>query len=291
MSIMKLYGKHTQTVVNKIIDAFKHPQQLPKVLAPIFIHADEDSPCRKWSMYNQLLVALAGTVDARGIKQWKSVGRSIKRGSKAIWILAPMTKRIPTKQDSNGEDNEEKRTVILGFRSISVFAVEDTEGEPLPEADPSQKAWMDQLPLLEVAEQWQIKVDAIPLGKENCLGYYAHNNTLDYEKIVLGVENLSTWCHELIHAADKRLGGLKEKKWHREVVAELGGAVLLQLLGRDHDADLGGAYDYIQSYAMQEKMDPVRACILTLNRTCDCVDLILNAAKQIQVQSPLAVSA
>ena len=290
MSIMKLYGKQTQSVVNKIIDAFKHPEQLPKALAPIFIHADEDSPCRKWSMYNQLLVALSGTSDARGIKQWKSVGRSIKRGSKAIWILAPMTKRIPTK-DSTGEDNDEKRTVILGFRSIPVFAVENTEGEKLPEKDPSQNNWLQNLPLLEVAEEWKIKIDAISLGKDNCLGYYAHNNTLDYEKIVLGVENLSTWCHELIHAADKRLGGLKEKKWHREVVAELGGAVLLQLLGKDVDADLGGAYDYIQSYAMQEKMDPVRACILTINRTCDCVNLILDTAKQIQVQSPLAVNA
>jgi len=95
------------------------------------------------------------------------------------------------------------------------------------------------------------------------------NNTLDYEKIVLGVENLSTWCHELIHVTDKRLGRLIEKKNHREVVAKLGGAVLLQLLGRYHDADLGGAYDYIQTYAMHEKMDPVQACILTLNRTCD----------------------
>ena len=40
----------------------------------------------------------------------------------------------------------------------------------------------------------------------------------------------------------------------------MGGTVLLQLLGKEVDADLGGAYDYIQTYAQQEKMDPIRDC-------------------------------
>ena len=42
--------------------------------------------------------------------------------------------------------------------------------------------------------------------------------------IALGVENLSTWAHEFIHAADDRLGHLTEngQHWRAEAVAELG---------------------------------------------------------------------
>ena len=58
-----------------------------------------------------------------------------------------------------------------------------------------------------------------------------------------GVQNLSTWAHELIHAADDRLGKLGKCKVNNEVVAELGGAVLLQCLGKPVEADLGGAWN------------------------------------------------
>ena len=51
--------------------------------------------------------------------------------------------------------------------------------------------------------------------------------------IELCVKNLATWCHELVHATDDRNGSLKEKgqHWRSETVAELGGAVLLEVLG------------------------------------------------------------
>ena len=38
--------------------------------------------------WSQLVAALSGTVDARGIKQWNTVGRKVKKGSHALWILA-----------------------------------------------------------------------------------------------------------------------------------------------------------------------------------------------------------
>ena len=58
-------------------------------------------------------------------------------------------------------------------------------------------------------------------------------------------------------AADDRLGSLKEwgQHWRSETVAELGGAVLLRLLGFDHEADLGGSWCYVQRYALEEDSD------------------------------------
>ena len=272
---MKMVGKHTKEVAERIVEAFKNPEQLPKALAPVFIHRKDDKPCRQWSWHNQLVVALCGTVDARGFRQWNQVERKVKKGSKALWILAPCIKKI-TEKDDVGE--EKARQVIYGFRSIPVFAVEDTEGEPLPESDDKYDSWVKELPLLEVAEGWGIHVDTFTHHGGNPLGYYRFGSNGN-QAVMLGTENLSTWAHEMVHAADHRVGGLKEAKWHKEIVAELGGAILLECLGMTHDADLGGAFSYIQSYAQSEKKDTVKACIEVLDRVCNCVKLILDTAE------------
>ena len=272
---MKFYGKHSQDVAERIVDAFRHPERLPAALAPVFIHRDDDVPCRKWSWHNQLLVALCATVDARGIKQWNQAGRKVKKGSCAIWILAPCLKKVAEKND---QEKEKERQVVYGFRSVPVFAVEDTEGDALPEGDGKYDSWVKELPLTEVADAWGINVGTFSYQGGNPLGYYRYASNGN-QAVMLGVENLSTWAHELVHAADHRLTNLKGEKWHKEIVAELGGAVLLECLGMTHDADLGGAFSYIEQYARDAKVDTVRACIQVLDRVCNCVKLILDTAE------------
>ncbi len=43
-------------------------------------------PCSKWSMLNRTLVFISGTMDARGIRQWNSVNRFIKKSTKALYV-------------------------------------------------------------------------------------------------------------------------------------------------------------------------------------------------------------
>ncbi len=271
---MKMIGKHTKAVGERIVEAFRNPEQLPKALAPVFIHRKDDKPCSRWSWHNQLVVALCGTVDARGFRQWNHVNRKVKKGAKALWILAPCVKRISEKDDA-GEDRA--RQVVYGFRSVPVFALEDTEGDPLPETDDRYDSWARELPLMEVAEAWGINVGTFSYGGGNPLGYYRYAASGN-QAVMLGVENLSTWAHELVHAADHRVTNLKGEKWHKEIVAELGGAILLECLGMTYDADLGGAFDYIERYAEEARKDTVKACIDVLDRVCNCVKLILDTA-------------
>jgi len=282
---MRAFGKHTQEVAERIVDAFKHPEQLPAALAPIFIRRQDDVPCRKWSWHNQLLVALCGTVDARGIKQWNQAGRKVKKGCSAIWILAPCVKKI-TEKDDDGRERERK--IIYGFRSVPVFASEDTEGEPLPSSDDRYDAWVQELPLMEVAKAWDITVGTYSGGDSTPLGYFRASGPS--QAVMLGVENLSTWAHEMIHAADHKLAGAQEKsdRAYKEIVAELGGAVLLECVGKSQDADLGGAYQYIQRYAEEAKKEPVRVCIEVLDRVCNCVKLILDTAEKLQEEALVA---
>ncbi len=283
---MKFYG-HAQEVGQRIVEAFQQPERLPQALAPIFIHRKDDVPCRKWSWHNQLVAALSGTTDARGFRQWDEVKRKVKKGSKAIWILAPCVKNL---KDKNDRGEEVQHRILYGFKAIPVFAVEDTEGEPLPAVDDRYDSWLQQLPLLEVAKAWDITVGTYSGSETAPLGYFQYATT--GQAVMLGVENLSTWAHEMVHAADHRLAGVNTKpdRAHKEIVAELGGAVLLECLGMSHDADLGGAYSYIQHYADETKKDVVRASIEVLDRVCNCVKLILETAETLQQQQVIVAA-
>lgn len=284
---MKLYGTHTQEAAARIVDAFRHPDRLPSALAPIFIHRNDDTPCCHWSWSNRLILALSGTTDARGLRQWANVGRHIKKGSHALWILAPCIKTLTEKND---RDEEVKKQIIFGFKSVPVFAIEDTEGNPLPEQDTLYDSWVQELPLLDVAKTWGITVGTYSGSDTTPLGYF--QSGIVGQVVMLGVENLSTWAHEMIHAADHRLADAQQKadRAHKEIVAELGGAVLLECLGMNHDADLGGAYAYIQQYAAQTGKDPVRACIDVIDRVCNCVSLVLDTAAKLQQEQAVAVA-
>ena len=278
---MKLYG-YAQSVSQRIVDTFKQPELLPTALAPIFIHRKDDIPCRKWSWHNQLIAALSGTMDARGFRQWDEVSRKVKKGSKAIWILGPCVKKV---KDRNAQGEDSERRVLYGFRAIPVFAVEDTEGEALPATDNQYDAWVQNLPLLEVAQAWGLTVGTYSGSDTTPLGYFQYGAR--GQAVMLGVENLSTWAHEMVHAADHRLAQGAQDRAHKEIVAELGGAVLLECLGMSQDADLGGAYNYIQAYAQGAKKDMVRACIEVLDRVCNCVKLILDTAETLPASAEL----
>ncbi len=276
--IMGFYGK-AEEAAQRIVRAFQDANSLPKPLAKIFIRRKDSPHCRKWSWGNQLLVVLNGYSDARGFQQWKEVGRNVKKGEKAFQILGPITKKW------RNEETGEERAIVIGYRSLPVFGLEQTEGRPLPTGDPDIDKWVKSLPLLAVARRWGLSVGTFDGRADSCLGRYIYG-----EAIEIGTKNLSTWCHELTHAADYKNGKLKERgqHWRSETVAELGGAVLLEILGFNHDADLGGCFGYIQHYAQQERIAVTEACIRVLDRTCAAVALILDTAEQLQQEGKTA---
>src|SRR3989338_9943028 len=75
----------------------------------------------QYSYHNQLLIhfALPSATRVAGFKTWSSLGRRIKKGSKALKILAPVT-RI-----------EKEEEVIVNFHPVNVFDLSQTEGQEL----------------------------------------------------------------------------------------------------------------------------------------------------------------
>jgi hypothetical protein len=162
---MHFFGQ-AQQAANTILKAFQDPNALPGPLAQVFLRRRDNVPCRSWSWRNQLLVALHGFSDARGYRQWQEVGRHVRRGERAFYILAPITR---TRVDAGAG---EERVVVVGFRGAAVFGLQQTEGDPLPASDPDAERWLESLPLLGVARSWGLAVETFDGRGAGRLGAY-----------------------------------------------------------------------------------------------------------------------
>ncbi len=83
--------------------------------------------------FNNLLLVYAQRPDAThvaGYRHWQSLGRQVRRGERGIFVLAPCTRRVTDTDDETGETTD--RTVVRGFRSVTVFDIAQTDGDPLP---------------------------------------------------------------------------------------------------------------------------------------------------------------
>lgn len=277
---MKMQGKAKEGA-KRILDAFRKGD-VAKPMVHVFLTKKSGRHSAKWSLFNQWVMMLHGYTDARGYNQWKEVGRQVKKGEKAFGIFAPVLVKRNVRQN-DGTKKEERFPV--GFRGVNVFGLEQTEGAPL-DLDGELESWISGLPLVDVARSWGITV-----GKGAPRGA-AGSCSRDGKAIGLAVENLSTWAHEMVHAADIRLGNLKERgqHWASETVAELGGCVLLECLGYEYESDRGGCFEYVKAYAKEAGKSVEEACMAMLNRTLQAVNLLLEEAERVQEQEPAMVS-
>jgi len=198
--------------VSSIIASFERgdiPEAIAYSMFPI-----PNIPSTKWSLLNRTLMFLAETQDARGFRQWKQVGRYVKKGSKSFRILVPCI--VKTENEENGEIEKSLR----GFMCKPVFRAEDTGGEPLE----YEKLELPNFPLIKRAEEWGISVKAIP-GNYRYYGYYSSGR----KEIALATPEESVFFHELAHVAHEKVNGnLKGgQDPMQEIIAELSAATLL----------------------------------------------------------------
>lgn len=244
-------------VLEGIIQRFKDGE-IPRVIS-YAVFPSPDTPASKWSLLNRTLIFMSGTHDARGFRQWIEAGRHVKKGSKAIHILAPRFKR------------EEEELKLIGFLSVPVFRYQDTEGDPLPEFNPE----ITNLPFMEVAKEWGISVNAVP-GNYRYYGYYSSRR----KEISLATKEESVFFHELCHAAHDRIKPIKGGQDPlQEIVAELGAAVLCEMAGKVSKF-LGNNYRYIENYAREIKMSATSACLKVFSEVEQVINLILGKDAQ-----------
>jgi len=249
-----------QEALNKIIERFESgdiPEAIAYSMFPI-----PNLPCSHWSLINRTLVFISGSMDARGIRQWNSVNRYVKKGTKAIYILVPFIRNV---EDDLGENQHR----LLGFGVAPVFTVESTEGEPLE----YENFEVPDLPLMNRAHEWGISIKAVP-GNYQYYGFYAPGR----KEIALATSQECVFFHELAHAGHHILkNNLRNGQDPlQEIVAELSASALALMVGKSIEDTTGNSYRYIQKYAERLNMSVHTACVKVVADTEKVLNLIIH---------------
>jgi hypothetical protein len=230
--------KEAMDTLIKIFDE----ENLEKVARAVF--RGDSIPADKWSFLNRLLMYLNNTEDARGFRQWQQAGRYVKKGSKAFYIIAPLTRKITAEKTlESGETVREDKTVLAGFKGIPVFRIEDTDGAPIV-----REEYRVNIPceFNSIIQELGLKVQPVRF----CGTAYGSYNLINKE-IRLASPDIEVFLHELSHAVDDRLTGLRPgQRKDQEVIAEFSGAVIGYLMG--YKIPLGNIRDYITEYSFRE---------------------------------------
>src|SRR3989304_10236816 len=97
-------------------------ENLEKVARAVFRGEGSSIPADKWSFLNRIRMYLHNTEDARGFRQWQQVGRYVKKGAKAFYIIGPVTRKITAEKAlESGETVREEKQILAGFKAIPVF--------------------------------------------------------------------------------------------------------------------------------------------------------------------------
>jgi hypothetical protein len=98
-------------------------------------YLDAVSRFHRYSFANTWLIITQRPDASRvaGFNDWRNKhNRTVRKGEKAIWVQAPMTKKMVEVNPDSGAEREVSR--VYAFRPVPVFDVSQTDGEPLPQA-------------------------------------------------------------------------------------------------------------------------------------------------------------
>lgn len=259
---------HIVSICSKLMQMFEDSTFPAAVARTVIARLDgDDKPCNNWSLCNQLIMSLSGTEDSRGFRQWQRVNRKVRAGAKAVYILAPITKKvnITNVDPQSGLAREEEQVCIKGFKAVPVFRYEDTEGDPLPEIDYTPTALP---PLFHVAQHFGA-VKYLPYQNRE-LGSCSSSG-----EIQLYSEDVDVFFHELAHLAHSTIQPLRGGQHvSQEIVAEMTACVLCELYG--FPGYLWQGWNYMRAYAGGDPVSTLRTISSLLGEVEAVLQIILS---------------
>ncbi len=190
-------------------------------------HLDAQSRFHRYSFGNVILIASQFPAASRvaGFRAWKKLGRTVAKGEKAIWILAPMIVK-------KGDESDDLR-VVRGFKRVPVFDISQTEGEELPAVchkltGDEPLACFDRLHAVATSLGYSVEPTELPDGVNG-------DCTFNLRRIRIEVRNASaqrakTLAHEIAHAL---LHADQPDRQLAELEAESTAYVVCRCLGLD----------------------------------------------------------
>lgn len=217
---------------------------------------------KPYSLLNQMLLKHTG--EYATFKQWSELGGKIKKGAKSEIIVFWKITEI----EEENEDNEKVKKNIAILRYYNVFHISQVEGvkpleSPFPEVEPIEEA--DRIINDYVARE---HIDFTECASNKA--YYSPSMDCVVvpmkEQYKLINEYYSTTFHELTHSTGHktRLDRLEsgavaafgsETYSKEELVAEIGSASIMNLLGIETTKTFRNSAAYIQSWIKVLKND------------------------------------
>ena len=188
----------------------------------------------EYSLHNTLLIfgQMPTATRVAGYRTWQRLGRQVKKGSKAIWILAPIIGRV-----ADDDDDERTAKVVTRFRSVPVFDIADTEGELLPEAPVLTGSACNEdlaLALTLFADEQGITVQTEAINN-GAMGL-SKGGAIILDESLEGADRFAVMAHEFAHELLHHSGGERLDKQIREIEAETVAYVVCEHFGIESTA-------------------------------------------------------
>ena len=246
------------------------------------------SKFHSYSFNNTLLIAMQGGQLVAGYNKWRDdFHRNVKKGEKAIKILAPApfkAKKEVQKLDAQGRPvmgkdgkpvTEVQEIQVPAFKIVSVFDVNQTEGEPLPsigveELTGSVERYGEFFKALEQTSPVPIGFEDIPGGSH---GYYhLTEKRIAIQEGMSELQTLKTAIHEIahskLHAIDPEAPAIEQAdrpdSRTREVQAESVAYAVCQHYGLD-TSDY--SFGYVAGWSSGKDLKELKASLETIRAT------------------------
>jgi len=240
-------------------------------------HLECQSRFHRYSFGNVVLISAQCPNASRvaGFRTWRSFGRTVRKGQKAIWILAPMVAKR-----ADGIDLGDHR-VVRGFKYVPVFDISQTEGRELPAAchKLSEDAPTEALArLTRVAHRLEYSVEdtELPDGVNGDCTF--SRRRIRVESRNSSAQRVKTLAHEIAHAL---LHADQPDRSVAELEAESVAYLVCQHLGLDTGAYTFG---YVATWAGggDEALAAIKATGTNIQRTAHAMlDLLGDRADEV----------
>lgn len=208
----------------------------------------------QYSLFNALLIRSQrpeATLVA-GYKRWLQHGRQVQRGERSIKILAPITRKDKTTDE----------TRVVGFRFVSVFDVEQTKGDPLPDqhAPVILSGDSDAITDLTTRLTTHLQNDGVQVDTSEHLGGANGTYTPNDQRIHIlanlpPLQALKTLAHEAAHHYLQHTPTLDlRERAFRELEAETTAFLVLHAFGLDSSSY---TFPYLAHWSLSDDLDDI----------------------------------
>lgn len=233
---------------------------------------DVMSKFHTYSVNNCILIAMQKpeATQVAGFKSWqKNFKRSVKKGEKAIKILAPIPHKFTKEIENEDGEKVQKEIQYMTFRAISVFDISQTEGDELPSIckmlEGSAEGFQSLINKLESLSPVPVAYEPISGGAN---GYYSHaTNSIVVDAGLSEQQTIKTLIHEIAHSIlhNKDNGDEKDAdKNTKEVQAESVAYTVCNWLGLDTSEY---SFGYVAGWSAGREIKELTASMEVIRKT------------------------